>query len=203
MLVAAAEEADEAHSLSVKLLADIRQVFIDACTSFLPSQQLVAALCQIEESPWGDFGLTVRKLAFRLKGFEVTPDRGERNTVRGYHLSDFSEAFARYLRPEPSKRPQTGDEQGKPVDALKSVDGSIRLNDSKCPQETAAQTLFEDGWTVQDGCTAGPERTDCRGCAELPEAPESVAGGPCYECRFSANSTSLGRRSGDQEGTPA
>ena len=62
-----ADEADEDRSLSVKLLADIRQVFTEKCAPFLSSADLVAELRRIEDSPWSEFELTARKLAYRLK----------------------------------------------------------------------------------------------------------------------------------------
>ena len=72
-LVDAADDADEDQSLAIKLLADIRQIFTDKGASFLSSADLVAELRRIEESPWDDFDLTPRKLAYRLKDFGVKP----------------------------------------------------------------------------------------------------------------------------------
>jgi hypothetical protein len=100
-LVAAAEAADEERSLAVKLLVDIRQIFKDAGNPpFLPSGALIGDLWKIEDSPWNDFGITARKLAFRLKEFGVKPEYNTAKTVRGYRLEDFADTFSRYIRPD-------------------------------------------------------------------------------------------------------
>jgi hypothetical protein len=70
-LVRAAETADEDRSHGVRLLSDIRQIFDDRGRAFLPSLDLVLALCRVEESPWDDYELTPRKLAVRLQEFGV------------------------------------------------------------------------------------------------------------------------------------
>jgi hypothetical protein len=65
VLVAAAAEADEDESLAVKLLADIQAVFGSLPgVSFLSSGELVSALNRLDDSPWRDFELTTRKLAY-------------------------------------------------------------------------------------------------------------------------------------------
>ena len=64
-----------------------------------------------QESPWNDFDLTVRKLAQRLKGFGIRPGHNTEKTARGYQLEDMYDSFRRYLRPKPSNRPETGDDQ--------------------------------------------------------------------------------------------
>jgi hypothetical protein len=95
VLTDAADEADEDRSLSTKLLADIRQIFIDKAASFLSSTDLVAELRRIEESPWDDFDLTSRKLAYRLKDFGIKPERIGHDAVRGYKLESLHDAFSR------------------------------------------------------------------------------------------------------------
>ncbi|MGO9354121.1 MAG: DUF3631 domain-containing protein, partial [Mycobacterium sp.] len=125
VLVAAADSADEDRSLAVKLLVDIHQVFTEKGRSFLTSAELVAELRGIEESPWDDFDLNARKLAHRLRQFGIRPGRGERNTVRGYALETFADAFSRYIRPQPSNPSTTGSDQAQPEDGSFCEDGSI------------------------------------------------------------------------------
>jgi hypothetical protein len=99
--LSAGEQRDEA--LGVRLLSDIRDVFASREADRLPSADLAYALCELEESPWGDlYGkrLDARGLARRLKPFEVVPrtirlDDGK--TPKGYLLEQFADAFARYL----------------------------------------------------------------------------------------------------------
>lgn len=127
-LVAAAAEADEDGSLAVKLLADIREVFEGLPqVSFLPSADVVSALNRLDDSPWRDFELTTRKLAYRLKGFGIRPGHNDAKTVRGYQRVAFRDAFARYLSspcPDLSNRPKIGPEQQEPLDDSESLDGS-------------------------------------------------------------------------------
>jgi len=101
-LVAQAVAADEDQSLSIKLLADIRQIFAKRDGAFLASAQLVAELRCIEDSPWQHFDMNPRKLAHRLKDFGGKPAHNTTETARGYSLEMFSDAFARYIRPDPS-----------------------------------------------------------------------------------------------------
>jgi hypothetical protein len=103
-LVKAAEEADEDQSLGTNLLADIKQIFADTSWTptvepFMASAMLVNELRRIDESPWRDFDLSQRKLAWRLKDFGIKPERNAAQTARGYHLRQFTDAFERYLRP--------------------------------------------------------------------------------------------------------
>jgi Protein of unknown function (DUF3631) len=183
-LVDRADDVDEEGSLNTKLLTDIKHVFAEKGVAFLPSADLVAELRRVEESPWNDFELTARKLAFRLKDFGIKSGRGERNTVRGYALDAFFDAFSRYIRPQPSKPSTTGVELQQPVDGSESVDGSIRPRENIRPHERPVQALFEDGWTDEDGgppVAAGngtPDGTGYRrhGCVCIGQPK------PCYHC---------------------
>jgi Protein of unknown function (DUF3631) len=112
-----ADDADE--DLGTLLLQNIRQVFADAHESFLPSKVLVRELREIEESPWGDGELTASKLAKDLKAFDVTPGFNSAKTVRGYKLEAFHDAFRRYLRPDPSDRPNRNADQYEQTDGEK------------------------------------------------------------------------------------
>jgi len=90
--------------LATLLLSDIRDIFARTGTTFMPAQALITNLSAIEESPWGEWELTPRKLAQRLKHFGIKPNRNTTGTARGYRIEDLDDAFARYLRPNASKR---------------------------------------------------------------------------------------------------
>jgi hypothetical protein len=97
-LVTAESEADAEASLGMKLLGDIRDIFADLSgVSFLTSQELLARLHKIEESPWKDFELTPRGLSDKLRPYGVKPGHNQAKTARGYQLIHFQDAFARYL----------------------------------------------------------------------------------------------------------
>jgi hypothetical protein len=95
-------EADADDSLSIRLLADIQELWPkDAPQIF--TRDLLALLKSKDESPWTEeVPLNPRKLACMLKPFGI-----ERATVRvgdavgkGYHFHDFESALSRYLNPK-------------------------------------------------------------------------------------------------------
>ena len=110
-------EADADDGLETLLLNDIRSVFTNAGDpEFMSSQMLTLELRKIEESPWGpgDLELTQRKLAHRLKPFNLRPGHDALKTIRGYRPGDFADIFHRYLpveQKDPSIRPEATDEQ--------------------------------------------------------------------------------------------
>jgi Protein of unknown function (DUF3631) len=180
-LVKAADEADEDKSLGVKLLVDIRQVFAERGGSFLSSTELIEALRRIEESPWGDFDLSSRKLAKRLKEFGVSSARNAAGNVRGYRLEDLSDVFARYIRSEASEASETSGEQPIPSDTSRASDTSKCQTKSIRQNETLAQTAFLTDLTLTDASST-ENGSVCRFCsAELPEHMTSQrARGYCH-----------------------
>lgn len=102
----------EDDSISVQLLKDIQQVFTDAGTDKLFSEDLTEALWRCEDSPWADWSrgqpLTKNKLAGLLKPFKVKPKdiRIGSDVKKGYRLDWFDDVFARYL-PVPTPPAQT------------------------------------------------------------------------------------------------
>jgi hypothetical protein len=92
------------ESLGVLLLSDLRRVFQDHDADRLPTESIVHALCELEESPWGDLRgkpLDARSLARRLSKYGVGPKvlRIGDGTVRGYDAADLSDPWSRYLAP--------------------------------------------------------------------------------------------------------
>jgi hypothetical protein len=93
----------EDDSLGVRLLRDIRATF--ASQDRISSADLVSALNEIEESPWGGWPMDARKLAWNLKPFKapggdkIKPGtvRLEEGTAKGYYAEQFEDAWKRYL----------------------------------------------------------------------------------------------------------
>jgi hypothetical protein len=125
-LVGEADTADEDRSYGVRLLTDIKCIFEEHRVSFMPSQQIVNALRQIEESPWSDFDLTRSKLAYRLREFGIRTKHNAAGSARGYRLEDFWDAFARYTRQEPSEPSESQVRHGFASDGSQPSDGSTR-----------------------------------------------------------------------------
>jgi len=94
----------DAQGIGTTLLADIKQVFENAGVDKLPSAKLADSLAEIESREWAEWGrarkpISTHQLAKLLRRFHVFPRpmRIGDETPRGYLLSDFTEAFARYL----------------------------------------------------------------------------------------------------------
>jgi len=86
------------------LLADIRQIFAQSGTTRISCKQLVTAL-QVLERPGsqasnGNPPVTSRWLGHRLHrlGISSRSLRIGPQSVKGYELTDFSDAFARFLK---------------------------------------------------------------------------------------------------------
>lgn len=87
----------------VMLLADIREIFHARGTEMVSSRDLLEQLHQMEERPWSECShgkpMTSKQLARLLQPFEIASHvrRLGEHTERGYELSQFRDAFARYL----------------------------------------------------------------------------------------------------------
>lgn len=91
-------------SLGIRLLADLQAVF--GTDDQLPTEEILAQLHRMEESPWGDLRgkpLDARGLAQRLRPYDVKPTtiRVLASTPKGYRREDLHDAWARYLGAPP------------------------------------------------------------------------------------------------------
>jgi putative DNA primase/helicase len=98
------EETDEDISVSVLLLADIRQIFDELQTDRVTTATLIERLGEIQEHPWATFDhgkiINPRLLAKLLKSFEISSQdirTDDQKTLKGYKKADFQDAFERYL----------------------------------------------------------------------------------------------------------
>ncbi|MEN9659432.1 MAG: hypothetical protein RL571_2897 [Pseudomonadota bacterium] len=95
---------DTTPSINQELLTDIQAAFEHRKTDKLHTAQLLAELCNDDESSWKTYNrgreLSAKQLCNRLKEFGIKPKQlwisGEGNK-RGYELPQLSEAFSRYL----------------------------------------------------------------------------------------------------------
>jgi len=108
---------EEDASNGVKLLSDIKAVFDSTVADRLPTEQILEELVEIEDSPWAIWwqddlknqkvAKVAAKLARMLKAYKRSD--GERlkprtirigdETPKGFHRSDFEQAWSRYLPP--------------------------------------------------------------------------------------------------------
>ena len=95
--------ATEDQSVQVRLLMDIQTAFNSAGADKLWSANLVAALVEMESSPWGELNrgkpLTAISLARLLKPFKILPKtiRIGSGTSKGYDRELFTDPWERYL----------------------------------------------------------------------------------------------------------
>ena len=136
-----AARQDEDPSLGVKLLEDIRTIIKGGKLDRISSADLVERLVQMEESPWADLwgkAIDARGLARRLRSYEVVPKviRIGDKTPRGYELTDFGDAWMRYLGPYKPPTPP-----GSETSATPQHDSS----GSATPSATATTSATEKG----------------------------------------------------------
>lgn len=104
------DEHDE-ESLGIRLLRDVRDVFDEERMS---SRDLVVALNRLEASPWGGpsrvwgHSLDPRDLARLLKPYNIGPrsvriEGASPPNPQGYRISDFQDAWGRYLEEKPDE----------------------------------------------------------------------------------------------------
>lgn len=97
---------DDHLSINEKLLADIRNAFTNKGVDKIKTVDLILELCRDEEEIWATYNrgnrLSSRQLSTRLTqhGIKSKDMRVDGSVCKGYELSQFTEAFARYLDDE-------------------------------------------------------------------------------------------------------
>lgn len=104
--------SDQGGSLGVVLLRDLRGIFGGA--DRLPTETILEALHELDESPWGDLRgkpLDARGLARRLGKYGVKPTvyRDGATTRRGYLASELADPWSRYLTDVPAATTKPSD----------------------------------------------------------------------------------------------
>lgn len=95
-----AERLDDAESLRIRLLRDVRTAFGDG--DRLPTGELIAALCRDQEAPWATYygrGIDARDVSSMLHPYGIGPTtiRAADKVCKGYKREDFHDAWLRYL----------------------------------------------------------------------------------------------------------
>lgn len=97
------ENDREALGIGVMLLADIQRVFEEANAERIFSKTLVQRLCAMTDRPWLEShrgkAISERWLAQQLHSFDIAPRtlRINEDRLKGYVMSQFTDAFERYL----------------------------------------------------------------------------------------------------------
>jgi hypothetical protein len=96
-------QQEEDTSASVRLLADLRQVFTDADAEALYTSTILEALHKLEDAPWPDWyghPLATRDLAKLLRPYQVESKNVREHggaPRKGYARADLHDAWARYV----------------------------------------------------------------------------------------------------------
>jgi hypothetical protein len=87
-----------------ELLRDIRKAFDSECTNKLATIKLIEILCSDREGPWATYAntkpITPREVSNLLAVFDIASKnlRTSSGVVKGYEITQFADAFARYVR---------------------------------------------------------------------------------------------------------
>ena len=105
---------DQSVSTGNELLADIQHLFEGRNGNKISTADLIEALVHDDEKSWATYNrgkpISPRQLAKQLTAYGIkskTVRLGHANTPKGYELSQFTDAFARYL-PAPTNAPPQG-----------------------------------------------------------------------------------------------
>ncbi|MGB6161551.1 MAG: DUF3631 domain-containing protein [Pseudonocardiaceae bacterium] len=147
-------------SLGVRLLADLRGIFTRAGTDKLRTTDILPALCELDEAPWGDLNgkpLDARRLAKELRRYGVRPHDvrmtgGE--VVKGYRTAapeGLADAWDRYLPPPTT----TATSATTATPQVNPVATPARVADTSATPHTTATALTRHVALVAD--VAAPE----------------------------------------------
>lgn len=144
--LALSAEPDDADSLKIKLLSDVRVIFDESDAKIFSSLDLCRRLIALEGRPWAEpwhgSTLTQNRLATLLKPFNifpttVWPQGRSAPSCRGYKRRDFLDSFKRYLDPVTlsgtDTATQTKGQKGKSAVTLKTTKRNTSLLNGKVP----------------------------------------------------------------------
>jgi Protein of unknown function (DUF3631) len=179
-----------APTIGVLLLRDLQIVFDANNADKMPTEDILAALVRIEESPWSTIRrgepIDPRSLASRLGKYGVgsKPQRSGESVFKGYARSQFEDAWKRYLADLPTERtesvtavtPETDATAVTAVTATKASGGGNRDNQVRWVQEDTPQLDV-----VEESASESPIRCQCG--REIPEHMHSAKErGFCSRC---------------------
>jgi hypothetical protein len=138
----------EDGSAGVLLLTDIRTVFAERDVDRLPTEILLDALRELDESPWADWygkPLSARGLAKLLRPYAIGPHSD--GTSRGYRKEAFEDAWTRYLPPQVSEASESQSQSEKQPISIRQSDSATDTYESATNPhgDWAADALTDTG----------------------------------------------------------
>lgn len=158
--------SEKTLSTGNELLADIQHVFERKRVDKISTVNLVEALCEDEEGAWATYNrgkpIVGRQIVTRLSGYNIRSKsiRLGYEVFRGFELSQFADAFARYLSENPllSVTPlQT------------SNDAALNVTDRKNSTVTQQPSVTREAPPLL-GCNTVTDKTPILGGAEAPRS---------------------------------
>jgi Protein of unknown function (DUF3631) len=117
-MTAAEAQQEEDTAASVRLLADLRQLFTAADAEALYTSTILEGLHQLEDAPWADWyghPLTTRELARLLRPYQVESKNIREHggaPRKGSVRADLRDAWARYVPLHPLQPPEPAGQLG-------------------------------------------------------------------------------------------
>lgn len=134
----------DAQGEATMLLMDIREILTETDSERIFSRSLVEELCSLSDRPWPEANrgraVTENWLARRLAHFGIKPKtmRIDDERAKGYEISDFTEAFDRYLtESDTSNRDTVTSEQKPDSEAFSNRDSEELRHGSEVAQTRA------------------------------------------------------------------
>lgn len=140
-------------SIRVELLIHIRDVFEGRNVDKLQTSELIEALCEDEEAPWGAYHhgkpITARQLGQMLKEFRIHSRtlKFNRNSLKGYQRVDFEDAFARYIpasTPEDLPLPRNSPLEAMPAKGFEVTDHTSPIRNGNGGSKTQISLPDDD-----------------------------------------------------------
>jgi hypothetical protein len=142
--------SEAAPSTGNELLADIREIFEGRKDTKISTASLIDVLTKDDEKPWGTYNrgqpISPRQLAKQLAAYGIkskTVRLGSHNTPKGYEISQFADAFARYL----GERPQPADPRGPTcddADESSPTEDTLAVSAADAPSNVVATDTEDD-----------------------------------------------------------
>jgi hypothetical protein len=175
-MTAAEVQHEEDTAASVRLLADLREVF--GAAEALYTTTILEALHKLEDAPWPDWyghPLTTRDLAKLLRPYDIRSksvrEHGTGPSLKGYARADLHDAWQRYTPPTPQATHPPHDTEPPAQTTLEHV------SDSEPPSDTSD--------------------TYRRDVAHVSEEPEASAIGLSWDVSHVANVADTPNANGD------
>jgi Protein of unknown function (DUF3631) len=175
-MTAAEAQQEEDTSASVRLLADLREVF--GAAEALYTTTILEALHKLEDAPWPNWyghPLSTRDLAKLLRPYDIRSksvrEHGTGPSLKGYARADLHDAWQRYAPPTPQATHPPQDSEPPARTALRHV--------------TEGDPLFDTS------------DTDRRDVADVSQGLEASATGPSWDVSHVADVADTATPSGD------